>query len=264
MCAHGEMHPTFPIHWTHQRCHTISTQPGIMPLTPASSWCLRANKSHSCLSLHLFGKKNPQQPKQTPPSSFLFHNNNTAANCAMLRSGWKCLPDPCVQLVSSQEHEIWLFLPLSSLVQPQVLLSLLHFSDRLFFFPLKISLNLPESLQRGAPQRCAASRSGEQHQPATGFHVASGPLDVSAGLPGRGGGPCKGVEVEELHERSAEEKFARFNEKKRVVWLNLILFWLRRHPAPSCRMRRQAPEKSRSATLARGTPALSTRGLVEY
>lgn len=139
MCAHGEMHPTFPIHWTHQRCHTISTQPGIMPLMPASSWCLRANKSHSCLSLHLFGKKSPQQPKQTPPSSFLFHNNNTAANCAMLRSGWKCLPDPCVQLVSSQEHEIWLFLPLSSLVQPQVLLSLLHFSDRLFFFPWRLA-----------------------------------------------------------------------------------------------------------------------------
>lgn len=133
-----------------------------------------------------------------------------------------------------------------------------------FFFPLKISLNLPESLQRGAPQRCAASRSGEQHQPAIGFHVASGPLDVSTGLPGRGGGPFKGVGVEELHKWSAEEKFARFNEKKWVVWLNLILFWLCRHPAPSYRMRRQAPEKGRSATLTRGKPALSTHGLVEY
>ena len=151
MCAHGEMHPTFPIHWTHQCCHTVSMQPGIMPLTPASSWCLRANKSHSCLSLHLFRKKKNNPSKlPLPPSTSLFHNNNAAANCAMLYSGWKCLPDPCVQLVSSQEHEIWLFLPLSSLVQPQVLLSLLLFSDRLFF-PLKISLNLPESLQWGAP-----------------------------------------------------------------------------------------------------------------
>lgn len=101
-------------------------------------------------SLHK--KKPSNNPRKLPlsPSASLFHNNNAAANCAMFNSGWKCLPDPCVQLVSSQEHEIWLFLPLSSLVQPQVLLSLLHFSDRLFFFPLKISLNLPESLQRGA------------------------------------------------------------------------------------------------------------------
>lgn len=196
-------------------------------------------------------EKKTKQPKQTPPSSFLFHNNNTAANCAMLHSGWKCLPDPCVQLVSSQEHEIWLFLPLSSLVQPQVLLSLLHFSDRLFFSPWRLAWTFQspcsEVPRRG---RCAASGSGEQHQPAIGFHVASGPLDVSTGLLGRGGDPCKGVEVEELHER--------------VVWLNIILFWLCRHPAPSYRMRRQTPEKSRSATLTRGKPALSTHGLVEY
>lgn len=152
MCAHGEMHPTFPIHWTHQCCHTVCIQPGTMPLMPASAWRLRANKSDSCLSLHLFRKKKQTSKLPLPPSTSLFHNNNSAANCAMLYSGWKCLPDPCVQLVSSQEHEIWLFLPLSSLVQPQVLLSLLHFSDRLFF-PLKISLNLAEPLWRGA-SRC--------------------------------------------------------------------------------------------------------------
>ena len=95
-------------------------------------------------------KKNKLSKLPLPPSTSRLHNNNSAVNCAVLYSGWKCLPEPCVQLVSSQEHEIWLFLPLSSLVQPQELLSLPCFLDRLFF-PLKISLNLPESLQRGAP-----------------------------------------------------------------------------------------------------------------
>lgn len=138
MCVHGEMHPTFSTHWTHRHCHTVFTQPSTVSLTPASTWCLRANKSVSCPPLCFFRKKKNKKKKSSklplPPSTSLFHNNNTAANCAMLYSGWKCLPDPCVQLVSSQEHEIWLFLSLSSLVQPQVLLSLLHFSDTVFFF----------------------------------------------------------------------------------------------------------------------------------
>lgn len=216
VCAWRDASP-FPIHRTHQRCHTVSIQPSVTPLAPASSWCIRANKSHSCLSLHLFRKKKTKNKPTSntsklpfPPSTSLSHNNNAAANCAKLNSGWKCLPDPCVQLVSSQEHEIWLFLPLSSLVQPQVLLSLLHFSDMLFFFPLKISLNLPESLQRGAlrcPAELCCLHSRKQHQPAVGFCIPSGLSDLSRGLQGRGGNPCKDVEAEELCERCAEEKF---------------------------------------------------------
>ena len=144
MCAHGETHPTFSTHRTHRRCHTVFTQPSAMPLTPASTWCLRANKSSFCLPFHQFNTKKKKEKEKRkpsklplPPSTSLFHNSNAAANCALLYSGWKCLPDPCVQLVSSQEHEIWLFLSLSSLVQPQVLLSLPHFSDKLFFFSLE-------------------------------------------------------------------------------------------------------------------------------
>lgn len=178
MCAHGEMHPTSPIHRTHPCCHTVSIQPSIMPLTPASSWCLRANRSHSCLSFHLFSKKkatNNTSKLPFPPSTSLFHNNTAAANCAKLNSGWKCLPDPCVQLVSSQEHKIWLFLPLSSLVQPQVLLSLLHFSDRLFFPPWRLAWTFQSpcsEVPRRALRRCAASVAGSS----TSLQLASASL----------------------------------------------------------------------------------------
>lgn len=82
----------------------------------------------------------------------------------------------------------------------------------LFFFPLKISLNLPEPLPGGAlwcPGRCAAaSQRGEQHQPVLGFHAAPGPLGVSRGLQSQGEDSYKDMEVVEPCERPAEEKFS--------------------------------------------------------
>lgn len=81
-----------------------------------------------------------------------------------------------------------------------------------FFFPLKISLNLPEPLPGGAlwcPGMCSASRRRQQQlQPVLAFHVAPGPLGVSRGLQSQGEDSYKDMEVEELCEQSAEEKFA--------------------------------------------------------
>lgn len=86
-----------------------------------------------------------------------------------------------------------------------------------FFFPLKISLNLPESLQRGAPQ-CPTEMcrlpSRKQHQSAVGFCIPSGPLDISRGLQGRGRDPYK--DVNNVQKRN----LVGFNVKKWVAWLN--------------------------------------------